>query len=118
MKAAVKAGADLIISGAGLPEKLPEYVKGSNTKIAPIVSTEKAAKVMLRIWKRKYNVVPDLLVIEGPKAGGHLGFHREQLEIFTDETYAQEVKKNPDRGKRNRSGQPQKYTGRVGRRDL
>ena len=93
VKAAVKAGADLIISGAGLPEKLPEYVKGSNTKIAPIVSTEKAAKVMLRIWKRKYNVVPDLLVIEGPKAGGHLGFHREQLEIFTDETYAQEVKK-------------------------
>ena len=73
VKAAVKAGADLIISGAGLPEKLPEYVKGSNTKIAPIVSTEKAAKVMLRIWKRKYNVVPDLLVIEGPKAGGHLG---------------------------------------------
>ena len=48
---------------------------------------------MLRIWKRKYNVVPDLLVIEGPKAGGHLGFHREQLEMFTDETYAQEVKK-------------------------
>ena len=44
VKAAVKAGADLIISGAGLPEKLPEYVKGSNTKIAPIVSTEKAAK--------------------------------------------------------------------------
>ena len=72
VKAAVKAGADLIISGAGLPEKLPEYVKGSNTKIAPIVSTEKAAKVMLRIWKRKYNVVPDL---------------------FTDETYAQELKK-------------------------
>ena len=64
VKAAVKAGADLIISGAGLPEKLPEYVKGSNTKIAPIVSTEKAAKVMLRIWKRKYNVVPDLLVID------------------------------------------------------
>ena len=118
VKAAVKAGADLIISGAGLPEKLPEYVKGSNTKIAPTVSTEKAAKVMLRIWKRKYNVVPDLLVIEGPKAGGHLGFHREQLEMFTDETYAQEVKKNPDRGKRNRSGQPQKYTGRAGRRDL
>lgn len=68
VKAAVKAGADLIISGAGLPEKLPEYVKGSNTKIAPIVSTEKAAKVMLRIWKRKYNVVPDLLVIEGPES--------------------------------------------------
>ena len=70
-------------SGAGLPEKLPEYVKGSNTKIAPIVSTEKAAKVMLRIWKRKYNVVPDLLVIEGPKAGGHLGFSEEELEAFS-----------------------------------
>ena len=87
VKAAVKAGADLIISGAGLPEKLPEYVKGSNTKIAPIVSTEKAAKVMLRIWKRKYNVVPDLLVIEGPKAGGHLGFSREELNHLYEPDY-------------------------------
>ena len=91
VKAAVKAGADLIISGAGLPEKLPEYVKGSNTKIAPIVSTEKAAKVMLRIWKRKYNVVPDLLVIEGPKAGGHLGFKREELDAYTPENYEREL---------------------------
>ena len=92
VKAAVKAGADLIISGAGLPEKLPEYVKGSNTKIAPIVSTEKAAKVMLRIWKRKYNVVPDLLVIEGPKAGGHLGFSRDQLENLETLDYDHEIR--------------------------
>ena len=52
-------------------------------------------------------LLPDLLVIEGPKArGGHLGFHREQLEMFTDETYAREVKiLAVVRG--NRSGQPQ-----------
>lgn len=91
VKAAVKAGADLIISGAGLPTDLPKLTEGSNTKIAPIVSTEKSAKVILRYWDKKYHKVPDLLVIEGPKAGGHLGFDREQLEIYHQEKYDEEV---------------------------
>ncbi len=92
VKAAVKAGVDLIISGAGLPASLPELVKGSATKIAPIVSTVKSANVICKMWDRKYNRVPDLVVIEGPKAGGHLGFTREQLEYFTPELYEQEIR--------------------------
>lgn len=91
VKAAVKAGADLIISGAGLPTDLPKLTEGSKTKIAPIVSTEKSAKVILRYWDKKYHRVPDLLVIEGPKAGGHLGFDREQLEFFHPKAYDEEV---------------------------
>ena len=79
VKAAVKAGADLIISGAGLPINLPEYVKGSATKIAPIVSSVKSAMVICKMWDRKYKTAPDLVVVEGPLAGGHLGFARETL---------------------------------------
>lgn len=93
VKAAVKAGADLIISGAGLPTELPELVKGSEVKIAPIVSTEKSAKVILKYWDRKYRRTADLLVIEGPQAGGHLGFHKEELEYYSQEVYAEEMKK-------------------------
>ena len=72
------------------PQSL-ELVKGSLTKIAPIVSTDKSAKVILKYWDRKYKRIPDLLVIEDPKAGGHLGFTKEQLEIFDEETYRSEV---------------------------
>ena len=92
VRRAVEIGADVIISGAGLPVDLPQYVKGSNTAICPIVSTVKSAKVIFKYWDRKYSRVPDLLVIEGPKAGGHLGFEPEQLKTFTDEAYDEEIK--------------------------
>ena len=103
VKTAVKAGADLIVSGAGLPIKLPELVAGSKTKIAPIVSSVKSAMVICKMWDRKYNCAPDLVVIEGPLAGGHLGFSREDLteygvdtpnvsETFKKETYDQEIR--------------------------
>ena len=72
--------ADLIISGAGLPMKLPELTMGSDIKIAPIVSSLKAAKVILQRWDKRYNRTADLIVIEGPKAGGHLGFQAEDAE--------------------------------------
>mgnify|MGYP000060841261 FL=1 len=85
VKAAVHAGADLIISGAGLPTELPALVSGSKTKIAPIVSTDKSAKVILKYWERKYKRTADLVVIEGPQAGGHLGFHKEELDSYTPE---------------------------------
>jgi Dioxygenases related to 2-nitropropane dioxygenase len=80
IKVAIDAGVDLIISGAGLPTMLPKIVKGSSVKIAPIVSSLKAAKVILKLWDKHNNVAPDLVVIEGPKAGGHLGFKLEELE--------------------------------------
>lgn len=84
VKKAVEAGADLIISGAGLPVNLPLYTKGSQTKIAPIVSSGKAASVICKLWDRKYQVVPDLIVVEGPLAGGHLGFTKEELKENID----------------------------------
>ncbi len=80
IKAAIEAGVDLIISGAGLPTMLPKIVKDSSVKIAPIVSSLKAAKVILKLWDKHDNIAPDLVVIEGPKAGGHLGFKVEELE--------------------------------------
>ena len=94
VKAAVKAGADLIISGAGLPVSLPEYVEEARresgiekrTLIAPIVSTAKSAGVICKMWDRKYGKAPDLVVIEGPLAGGHLGFSREQLGEYGADT--------------------------------
>lgn len=63
VKAAVKAGADLIISGAGLPTMLPAFVEKSKTKIAPIVSSIKSAAVICKLWDRKYRRCPDFMVI-------------------------------------------------------
>ncbi|CUH92541.1 NAD(P)H-dependent flavin oxidoreductase [Herbinix luporum] len=79
IKAACMAGADVIISGAGLPIKLPDLVKGYNTKIAPIVSSLRAASIILKMWDKKYKRCADFIVVEGPRAGGHLGFTKEQL---------------------------------------
>jgi len=85
VKCCVKAKADLLISGAGLPSNLPELVDGSEMRIAPIVSSAKAATVLLKLWDRKYSRTADMVVIEGPKAGGHLGFSPE--ELAAEESY-------------------------------
>ncbi len=91
VKAAVAADIDLIISGAGLPMELPRIVGDARTKLAPIVSSVKSAKVILRYWWKKYSRLPDAVVIEGPLAGGHLGFHKEQLEDIEGLHYDAEV---------------------------
>ena len=91
VRAAIDAGADLILSGAGLPTDLPRIAGDSRAKLAPIVSTDKSAKVILKYWGRKYKRMPDLLVIEGPKAGGHLGFTKEQLKAYDQAAYDAEV---------------------------
>ncbi|TJX14042.1 nitronate monooxygenase [Tissierella creatinini] len=77
---AVKEKIDLIISGAGLPSELPSLVKDSETKIAPIVSSGKAAAVITKLWKKHYDYLPDLVIVEGPMAGGHLGFSLKELK--------------------------------------
>ena len=92
VRTAVDAGVDVIISGAGLPMRLPEYVGDSGCKIAPIVSSVKAAQIILRQWKKKYCRTADFIVIEGPKAGGHLGFKKEDIATITAEQYEQEIK--------------------------
>ena len=93
VREAVAQKADVIISGAGLPTELPIYVEGTNVKIAPIVSTEKSAGVILKFWDKKYKRTADFIVIEGPKAGGHLGFHKEQIDFYSQEIYDQEIEK-------------------------
>ncbi len=92
VKAAVAAGIDLIISGAGLPMDLPKLVGAARTKLAPIVSSVKSAQVIMKYWWKKYSRLPDMIVIEGPLAGGHLGFHREQLDDIEGLHYDEEVK--------------------------
>ncbi|MBO5144203.1 MAG: nitronate monooxygenase [Lachnospiraceae bacterium] len=93
VKAAVAAGVDLIISGAGLPMTLPDI--SGKSKIAPIVSSRKSLSVISKYWKKKYNRKPDLVIIEGPSAGGHLGFTREEIDAYTvtgSKRYDDEVK--------------------------
>ena len=79
IETSVKEKVNLIISGAGLPMELPEMVIGSETKAAPIVSSGRAAALIAKIWDKRYSYLPDAVVVEGPKAGGHLGFNLEQL---------------------------------------
>ncbi len=79
VKECTKQKIDLIISGAGIPKDLPEYVKGTKTKIAPIVSSLRCCKLIVNHWMKKYDYIPDMIVIEGPEAGGHLGFKNEEL---------------------------------------
>lgn len=88
VKCCINSGADLIISGAGLPLDLPKYAQNSDIKLAPIVSSAKACKVILSRWLKKYDRLADLIIIEGPNAGGHLGFKAEEVESidnFDDE---------------------------------
>lgn len=79
VRAAVEEGIDLIVSGAGLPLKLPEFVKDLRVRIVPIVSSGKAARLIAQYWESHYNRTPDMVVVEGTEAGGHLGFSREIL---------------------------------------
>jgi nitronate monooxygenase len=86
VKTAIEEKADIIFSGAGLPLDLPSFLKkGSKTKLVPIVSSSRATKIICEKWKSNYNYLPDAIVVEGPKAGGHLGFKADQ--IF-DEAYS------------------------------
>lgn len=80
-RAAAEASADIIFAGAGLPMDLPGYVPPeARTKLVPIISSAKAAALLIRSWHRKYNRYPDAFVLEGPMAGGHLGFKPEQID--------------------------------------
>ena len=81
VKTAIEEGIDIIFAGAGLPMNLPQYLDGTHkTKIVPIVSSGKAARILCRMWMNHYQYLPDAIVVEGPKAGGHLGFKTNQID--------------------------------------
>lgn len=89
VKTSIAEKADIIFSGAGLPLDLPSYLQqGSKTKLVPIVSSARAAKLICEKWKNNYDYLPDAIVVEGPKAGGHLGYKNNQID---DEAFSLEV---------------------------
>jgi NAD(P)H-dependent flavin oxidoreductase YrpB (nitropropane dioxygenase family) len=75
----VEEKVDMIICGSGLPMDLPKQTAGSNIKLVPIVSSARAFNIIYRKWKQNYNRVPDAVILEGPMAGGHLGFSYDEL---------------------------------------
>ncbi len=80
VRTSLEEGIDIIFSGAGLPLDLPGYLdKESKTKLVPIVSSSRAASIICKKWKQNYDYLPDAIVVEGPNAGGHLGFKAEAL---------------------------------------
>jgi nitronate monooxygenase len=80
VKTSIAEKADVIFSGAGLPLNLPSFLTSeSKTKLVPIVSSGRAAQLICKKWKDNYDYLPDAIVVEGPKAGGHLGVKKEQL---------------------------------------
>ena len=81
VRTAISEKVDIIFSGAGLPMNLPSFLKpDSLTKLVPIISSGRAAKIICEKWKTLHNYLPDAFVVEGPKAGGHLGFKKDNLE--------------------------------------
>ena len=91
VKTAAQEGIDIIFSGAGLPMNLPKFVEGTKVKICPIVSSARATEIICKNWIKKYNYPPDGIVVEGPLAGGHIGFSFKELENETTMPKLEEI---------------------------
>lgn len=94
VKTSIAEKVDVIFSGAGMPLDLPNYLEADSvTKLVPIVSSARGASIICQKWKRNYDYLPDAIVVEGPKAGGHLGYKEEEvnMESFSLEVVLPEV---------------------------
>ena len=82
IRVAIEEKIDMVFLGAGLPIKgIPvEDLRAAGVKVIPIVSSARAASLIFKSWAKKYKDIPDAVVVEGPKAGGHLGFKAEQID--------------------------------------
>jgi nitronate monooxygenase len=79
---ACESGINIIITGAGLPTNMPEFTEGyPDIALVPIVSSAKALKIICKRWQKRYNRLPDAVIVEGPKSGGHQGFTYEQCKL-------------------------------------
>lgn len=82
VKDACVNGINIIITGAGLPTNMPEFTEGyPDVALVPIVSSAKALKIICKRWHKRYNRLPDAVIVEGPKSGGHQGFTYEQCSM-------------------------------------
>jgi NAD(P)H-dependent flavin oxidoreductase YrpB (nitropropane dioxygenase family) len=79
VRTAVREGIKIIVFGAGLPLKLPALIEDNSVNLLPIISSGRAAELILRSWDRRFRRTTDGIIVEGPLAGGHLGFSYEQL---------------------------------------
>jgi nitronate monooxygenase len=94
VRTSIEEKIDIIFAGAGLPFDLPGYrPKGAKTKLVPIISSARAAMIICKKWLARFDCLPDAFVVEGPKAGGHIGFKTEQIDDpnFTLENLVSEV---------------------------
>ena len=81
VRTSIEEGIDIIFSGAGLPLDLPGYLPPrAKTKLVPIISSARAAAILCKKWQSRYQYLPDAFVVEGPEAGGHIGFKTEQID--------------------------------------
>jgi nitronate monooxygenase len=88
----VEEKVDIIVCGSGLPLDLPKLTIGSNIKLIPIVSSARALNIICRKWKQNYNVLPDAVIVEGPLAGGHLGYSYNDMINNSTHTLEEIVK--------------------------
>lgn len=87
---ACEAGANIIVTGAGLPTNMPEFTKSfPDVALVPIVSSAKALKIICKRWIDRYARIPDAVVVEGPLSGGHQGFSYE--DCFKEEYQLENV---------------------------
>lgn len=90
VKDACEAGANIIITGAGLPTNMPEFTKNfPDVALIPIVSSAKALRILCERWKKRYNILPDAVIVEGPLSGGHQGFKYE--DCFKEESKLENI---------------------------
>ena len=82
VKDSCEAGANIIITGAGLPTNMPEFTADyPDVALVPIVSSAKALKIICKRWQKRYDRLPDAVILEGPKSGGHQGFTYDQCGL-------------------------------------
>jgi NAD(P)H-dependent flavin oxidoreductase YrpB (nitropropane dioxygenase family) len=96
VKTAVEEDVDLIISGAGLPLTLPKHLNGKDIKLIPVVSSARTFQIICKRWKSRFNKLPDAIIVEGAKAGGHLGYSYDSVTNNTahalDQTIQEVIK--------------------------
>jgi nitronate monooxygenase len=90
-RAAVEEKVDMIISGAGLPLGLPGYLGDGDTALIPIVSSARTFRIICKRWQSHFSRLPDAVVVEGVRAGGHLGYSLQSLADNSAPTLEQTV---------------------------